>query len=45
MQPVVIDEATLKGIAEKTGGHYFRARDNQALAAIYRRSTRWRSPT
>jgi len=36
MQPVVIDEATLKGIAEKTGGHYFRARDNQALAAIYR---------
>ena len=36
MQPVVIDEATLKGIAETTGGHYFRARDNQALAAIYR---------
>jgi Ca-activated chloride channel family protein len=36
MQPVVIDETTLKGIAEKTGGHYFRARDNQALAAIYR---------
>ena len=36
MQPVVIDETTLRGIAEKTGGHYFRARDNQALAAIYR---------
>jgi Ca-activated chloride channel family protein len=36
MQPVVIDETTLKAIADKTGGKYFRARDNQALAAIYR---------
>jgi Ca-activated chloride channel family protein len=36
MQPVVIDEATLKSIADKTGGKYFRAKDSQALAAIYR---------
>lgn len=36
MQPVVIDEATLKTIADRTGGRYFRARDSQALAAIYR---------
>jgi Ca-activated chloride channel family protein len=36
MQPVVIDETTLKAIADKTGGRYFRARDSQALAAIYR---------
>lgn len=30
-----LDETTLKGIAEKTGGQYFRARDTQALAEIY----------
>lgn len=36
MQPVVIDEATLRGIASRTGGRYFRAKDSQALAAIYR---------
>lgn len=36
LQPVVIDEATLKTIADRTGGRYFRAKDNQALAAIYR---------
>jgi Ca-activated chloride channel family protein len=36
MQPVVIDEATLRGIASRTGGKYFRAKDSQALAAIYR---------
>jgi len=36
MQPVVIDETTLRGIASRTGGKYFRAKDSQALAAIYR---------
>lgn len=30
-----LDEDTLKAIAEKTGGAYFRARDAQALAEIY----------
>jgi Ca-activated chloride channel family protein len=34
--PVRIDEATLRGIAQRTGGRYFRARDSQALGAIYR---------
>lgn len=32
-----LDEATLQAIAEKTGGRYFRARDSQGLAAIYKR--------
>ncbi|MEJ2384538.1 MAG: VWA domain-containing protein [Xanthomonadales bacterium] len=32
-----LDEATLRAIAERTGGAYFRARDAQALAEIYRR--------
>ncbi len=36
MQPVVIDETTLRSIASRTGGKYFRAKDSQALAAIYR---------
>ncbi|MEP7029246.1 MAG: VWA domain-containing protein [Candidatus Eisenbacteria bacterium] len=36
MQPVVIDETTLRSIASRTGGRYFRAKDSQALAAIYR---------
>jgi len=31
-----LDEATLKGIAEQTGGRYFRARDTADLAEIYR---------
>ncbi len=31
-----LDETTLKSIAEKTGGHYFRAEDRQALEQIYR---------
>jgi len=35
MQPVEIDEATLTSIANRTGGKYFRAKDSQALAAIY----------
>ena len=37
MRPVQveIDEATLKQIAEKTGGQYFRATDLQSLAAVY----------
>jgi len=35
MQPVEIDEAVLTTIANQTGGRYFRARDSQALAAIY----------
>lgn len=31
-----IDEKALKGVAEKTGGEYFRAYDSQDLAQIYR---------
>lgn len=31
-----IDEATLTRIAQMTGGQYFRARDTEGLAAIYR---------
>lgn len=30
-----LDEDTLKAIADKTGGHYFRARDTQSLKEIY----------
>lgn len=33
--PVSIDEETLKQIAERTGGKYFRATDAKALAGIY----------
>ncbi len=33
---VEIDEEMLRRVAEKTGGKYFRATDNQALEAIYR---------
>lgn len=33
--PVEIDEAVLQEIAQKTGGQYFRATDNQTLARIY----------
>ncbi len=32
---VDIDEATLEGIAERTGGRFFRATDNESLSAIY----------
>jgi Ca-activated chloride channel family protein len=35
MVPVEIDEETLGAIAEKTGGHYFRATNNNSLKAIY----------
>lgn len=31
----MIDEATLRAVAEQTGGRYFRARDTDALAGIY----------
>ena len=31
-----LDERMLSAMAEKTGGHYFRARDTEALAQIYR---------
>ena len=31
-----LDEDTLRAIAERTGGAYFRARDAEALAEIYR---------
>ncbi len=31
-----LDEATLKAVAETTGGQYFRARDREELARIYR---------
>lgn len=33
--PVVIDEATLKGIASSTGGKYFRATDNHVLEEVF----------
>ena len=33
---VEIDEALLKSIAERTGGQYFRATDNEKLEAIYK---------
>lgn len=33
--PVEIDEALLKGIADGTGGRYFRATDNTKLSEIY----------
>jgi Ca-activated chloride channel family protein len=36
MQPVDVDEPTLIAIATRTGGRYFRAKDGQALANIYR---------
>lgn len=34
-QPVEIDEETLKQIAEKTGGKYFRAENMQAMREVY----------
>lgn len=34
-QPVVIDEATLKQIADITGGKYFRATGNRVLQEIF----------
>lgn len=36
MQPVDLDEKTLKSIASMTGGSYYRATDNRALRAIYK---------
>lgn len=33
--PVDIDESTLREVAEGTGGRYYRATDNESLAAIY----------
>lgn len=33
--PVVIDEATLQGIAKSTGGKYFRATDNRVLQEVF----------
>lgn len=35
-QPVEIDEETLRQIAEKTGGQYFRAENLEALRDVYR---------
>jgi Ca-activated chloride channel homolog len=35
-QPVEIDEETLKQIAEKTGGQYFRAENIESLRDVYR---------
>ena len=32
-----LDETTMRGIAEKTGGQYFRARDLQQMETIYRK--------
>jgi Ca-activated chloride channel family protein len=34
--PVEIDEAVLKEIAQKTGGRYFRATDNDKLLEVYK---------
>ena len=34
-QMVRLDEDTLKGLADKTGGRYFNARDTQSLAEVY----------
>ena len=34
-QPVVIDEATLRSIADLTGGQYFRATDNRVLQNVF----------
>lgn len=34
--PVEIDEKMLKGIADKTGGRYFRATDAETLSRVYR---------
>ncbi len=34
-QPVVIDEATLKSIADSTGGKYFRATGNRTLEEVF----------
>lgn len=34
-QPVVIDEATLKAIADNTGGKYFRATGNKVLEEVF----------
>jgi Ca-activated chloride channel family protein len=34
--PVEIDEAALRDIAERTGGHYFRATDADTLRDVYR---------
>jgi Ca-activated chloride channel family protein len=31
-----LDEDTLRAIAERTGGQYFRARDTESLVEIYR---------
>jgi Ca-activated chloride channel family protein len=33
--PVKIDEDLLREIAAKTGGHYFRAKDSEALTRIF----------
>lgn len=35
-QKVVIDEATLQGIAKMTGGKYFRATNNKSLQAVFK---------
>ena len=35
MQAPEVDEATLRAVAQKTGGRYFRATDAEALRAIY----------
>jgi Ca-activated chloride channel family protein len=35
-QPVEIDEESLKTIANKTGGQYFRAENREVLASVYR---------
>lgn len=35
MQEVEVDEETLQGIADRTGGTYFRAADTDALEAVY----------
>ena len=43
-QPVEIDEETLKEIAERTGGRYFRAVDKDSLESSTAKSTSWNAP-
>jgi Ca-activated chloride channel family protein len=36
LQKVTIDEPLLRSIADETGGRYYRAKDNEGLASIYK---------
>ena len=43
--PVDLDEPTMQQIADVSGGAYFRATDNESLAAIYKKIASWRRPS